>query len=109
MVLLGVLFLVDEWECVMVYLWFNLVEQLVFDDELFYQDIIIRWDNFVFQQFWKRYLEILQVVYCVVLYQIWEGFKESKCCIRWFRYSVIVFVSDSIYQNNFMLNYWLLM
>jgi hypothetical protein len=108
MALLGASLSADERERAMAHLWFNPVEQLVFDDELFYQDTTIRWDNPVSQQFRKRHLEILQAAYCVVLYQTWEGSKESKRRIRRLRYSAIVSVSDSTHQNNPMPNYWLL-
>lgn len=94
MAVLGATLSVDERERSVAHLWFNPIEQLVFDNDLFFDTAVLGWDNIESQSVRRRHLETLLAAYCVVLYQTWEGSLESRQRIRRMRYSAVVCVSS---------------
>ncbi|TPX07530.1 uncharacterized protein E0L32_002133 [Thyridium curvatum] len=96
MAILGASLSPDTRDRAMAHLWLNPVEQLVFDDELFWQESCLAWDEPHTGPLRKAQLEILQAGFCVALYQTWEGSKESKRRIRRFRFSAVVSLARDI-------------
>ncbi|KAK0387434.1 hypothetical protein NLU13_5746 [Sarocladium strictum] len=105
MALLGASLSPDERERAMAHLWFNPVEQLVFDDDLFLGGTAVGWDDPESSRLHRqKHLETLQAAYCVVLYQTWVGSQESRRRIRRFRYSAIVSLTRDIGFSSASLN-----
>ncbi|KAL2202343.1 hypothetical protein CC79DRAFT_1338399 [Sarocladium strictum] len=96
MAILGASLSSDSRDRAMAHLWFNPTELLVFDDQLFSQTATIDWNRIESKPVRKSHLETLQAAYCVVLYQTWEGSKESKRRVRRIRYSAIISLARDI-------------
>ena len=87
----------DERDRVTAKLWFDMVEEIVFDDEIFSDhDTSNIWNNSGPSQYRQLHLEVLQAAYCVCLYQTWEGCRKSKRRVLRQRFSEIVYVSGII-------------
>lgn len=73
--------------------WFDSVEEMVFDDDALQEDF---WDIYPDRDasYPSKTLEALQAAYFVCLFQNWEGSDTSKRRIRRCRYSTIVAVSS---------------
>ncbi|KAG9189975.1 hypothetical protein G6011_06843 [Alternaria panax] len=60
-------------------IWFDLVEEVVFSDDAFDdEDISNAWRDSTTNHRQSAHLQVLQAVYCVCLYQTWEGSKRSR-------------------------------
>lgn len=73
--------------------WFDVIEEMVFNDQVFspIQSVGIN-EEFRTSFFWNC-LSTLQAGYCVCLYQTWEGSKENKRRVRRDRYEAIIWVN----------------
>lgn len=71
-------------------LWFNAVEEMVFEDDLWVQNIVTVWQDPIQKPRRKPLLELLQAAYCVCLYQTWEGSADSKRRVRRNRYGALI-------------------
>jgi hypothetical protein len=74
--------------------WFDLVEELVFNHDTFNDhDISNAWRDSITIYCRSTHLQILQAAYCVCLYQTWEGSKRSKRRVLRQRFNDLVYVS----------------
>lgn len=72
-------------------LWFNCVEELVFNSDDFCDDAQAPTCRVTGQVQWRHEkLRALQAAYMVVLYQTWEGTDSSKRRIRRLRFSMVI-------------------
>ncbi|KAH7408712.1 hypothetical protein DE146DRAFT_647031 [Phaeosphaeria sp. MPI-PUGE-AT-0046c] len=79
MALIGACLSPDEREHATAQIWLDVVEKVVFSDELFLDhDLSKAWNNCGDVEARKSHIDILQAAYCVCLYQTWEGSKRSK-------------------------------
>lgn len=75
--------------------WFDVVEQLVFTDDLFNEDDpSVAWGAHGSQSLQEAQLDILQAAYCVCLYQNWEGCKKSRKRVLRHRFNTLLHVSS---------------
>jgi len=84
-------------------MWFNCVEEVVFQDDDFCYDTEDDGGQRVFPS--KARLQSIQAAYMVCLYQNWEGAKASRRRIRRFRYSTLVAVRMISMANELATNY----
>ncbi|ROT34504.1 hypothetical protein SODALDRAFT_329757 [Sodiomyces alkalinus F11] len=78
-------------------LWFNCVEEMVFnDDDLCSEPLYTLDTGVLIPATQKRKVQALQAAYTVCLYQNWEGTDASKQRIRRYRYSTVVSVARDI-------------
>ncbi|OAL43627.1 hypothetical protein IQ07DRAFT_523819, partial [Pyrenochaeta sp. DS3sAY3a] len=71
-------------------LWFNAVEEMVFEDDLWVENFATVWQDPIQKPRRKPLLELLQAAFCVCVYQNWEGSADSKRRIRRNRYSTLI-------------------
>ena len=86
-------------------IWFDVIEEMVFNDEACFltQSIDIKQD---ITTYFVHCLSTLQAGYCVCLYQTWEGSRENKRRVRKDRYKVIIWVNLNLmicHQQTFSL------
>lgn len=86
-------------------IWFDVIEEMVFNDEAFSitQSIDTKQD---ITTFFVHCLSTLQAGYCVCLYQTWEGSRENKRRVRKDRYKAIIWVNLNLmicHQQTFSL------
>ncbi|KAL2754156.1 hypothetical protein ACRALDRAFT_1063086 [Sodiomyces alcalophilus JCM 7366] len=78
-------------------LWFNCIEEMVFNDDDLCSETLYTLDTGVLiPATQKRKIQALQAAYMVCLYQNWEGTDASKQRIRRYRYSTVVSVARDI-------------
>lgn len=95
MAIVGACLSPDDRDRSLAQIWFNPVEELIFDDEIFlHQDLSAPWRKNGDKDSRDIQIEILQAAYSVCLYQTWEGGKHSRKRILRQRYSSLVFVSE---------------
>ncbi|KAJ5124440.1 uncharacterized protein N7515_008265 [Penicillium bovifimosum] len=74
--------------------WFNCVEEMVFIDDDFNNDLTCQsMGNMVIQ---RRKIQAVQAAYIVCLYQNWEGSDASKSRIRRYRFATLVSTARDI-------------
>ncbi|KAF2029814.1 hypothetical protein EK21DRAFT_17520, partial [Setomelanomma holmii] len=90
----------DEQDRATAQLWFNTVEELVYDDNVFcspeHCEPNEAWQKFEHKSLRRDHLDILQAAYCVCLYQTWEGSKCSRKRVLRQRFSSLVFLTRDI-------------
>jgi hypothetical protein len=80
-------------------IWFDAVEEMVFDDESLQEEYADARVNESANGKSQK-LEILQAAYLVCLFQNWEGSEITQRRIRRRRYSTVVAVSQTLHQNH---------
>ncbi|KAF2181345.1 hypothetical protein K469DRAFT_671488 [Zopfia rhizophila CBS 207.26] len=99
MVIIGACLSPCDRDCALANVWFNTVEEKVFNDDIWSQGSSLAWQDAKQRGRRNAQLEILQAAYCVCLYQTWEGCKESKRRVRRHRYSAITGVSELFFDG----------
>jgi hypothetical protein len=93
MALVGASLSPDCRDCAASQVWFNVVEEMVFSNEVFGDDDVSNsWDTSNSTTVRRLHVDILQAAYCVCLYQTWEGCKRSKRRILRQRFNDLVYV-----------------
>jgi hypothetical protein len=98
MVILGACLSPNQRDRVTAKFWFNVVEEIVFNNEVFSGNTICEDHDNNIVAFLSSHISILQAAYCVCLYQTWEGSKMSKRRVRRHRFNSIIWVSENIYS-----------
>ncbi|KAH7074301.1 hypothetical protein FB567DRAFT_193221 [Paraphoma chrysanthemicola] len=97
MVVVGACLSADDRDRAIAQLWFNTVEELVFDDDVFsLAEPSHVWQNPDMKNQRKYHIDVLQAAYCVCLYQTWEGSKQSRKRVLRQRFSSLVFLTRDI-------------
>lgn len=96
MVLIGSCLSSDEDERSSAKVWFDCVEEMVFEDPGLYAEYVPEIDSPDCTQILRQRLQPLQAAYFVCLLQNWEGPKNSARRIRTHRYNTVVQVCSQI-------------
>jgi hypothetical protein len=98
MVVVGACLSPDERERDIAFTWFNTIEEMVFDDDLFSQEHLhMAWQKPGYSELRKSHLDILQAAYCVCLFQTWEGRKQSRKRALRHKFNALVYVSPFLW------------
>lgn len=93
MVVIGACISPVESDRAMANVWFNVVEEIIFNDKAFLRDTTVGLQEESTMDAVTNRLSTLQAGYFVCLYQTWEGSRDSKRRIRRHRYNAIIWVS----------------
>ncbi|KAF2825304.1 hypothetical protein CC86DRAFT_407523 [Ophiobolus disseminans] len=97
MTIVGACLSSDDRDRALAQLWFDPIEEIVFDDDTFsIQDPSLAWQSSGNMELCDRQLDLLQAAYCICLYQTWEGGKASRKRIIRHRFSSLVFLARDI-------------
>ncbi|EXL60826.1 hypothetical protein FOCG_00102 [Fusarium oxysporum f. sp. radicis-lycopersici 26381] len=104
MAVLGACLSPDSNDCVRAMAWLTPVEEVVFADNILYDDSIIASPNLVGDEavVWDK-LKALHAAYFICVAQNWEGSKEGRKRVRKDRYSRIVSIARSFGLYNLSL------
>ncbi|EXL73368.1 hypothetical protein FOPG_11299 [Fusarium oxysporum f. sp. conglutinans race 2 54008] len=104
MAVLGACLSPDSNDCVRAMAWLTPVEEVVFADNILYDDSIIASSNLVGDEavVWDK-LKALHAAYFICIAQNWEGSKEGRQRVRKDRYSRIVSIARSFGLYNLSL------
>ncbi|KAF7557116.1 hypothetical protein G7Z17_g925 [Cylindrodendrum hubeiense] len=73
--------------------WFNSMEELVFNDEILHDESIILSESMHGKKQVRKKLEAIQAAYLACLLQNWEGSRGSKQRIRRDRYTTLIAIA----------------
>lgn len=93
MVTLGACLSPNQRDRVTAKVWFNVIEEIIFNNKLFSGKTICEDQDDNTVAFLSSHISLLQAAYCVCLYQTWEGSKVSKRRARRHRFSSMIWVS----------------
>lgn len=96
MVILGACLSPDQRDRATANIWFNVVEEIIFNHEVFSGNTTCEDQDNNTRALLSSHINILQAAYCACLYQTWEGSKESKRRVRRYRFNSIIWVSETI-------------
>ncbi|KAI8943795.1 hypothetical protein NX059_001769 [Plenodomus lindquistii] len=97
MVLIGACFSPDDREHASAQIWADLIEDMVFSDNVFTDDSVSStWQMSCDRNLRSTHLDLLQAAYCVCIYQTWEGGKRSKRRALRQRFSDLVYLARDI-------------
>lgn len=96
MVILGACLSPDQRDRATANIWFNVVEEIIFNHEVFSGNTTCEDQDDNTGALLNSHISILQAAYCACLYQTWEGSKESKRRVRRHRFNSIIWVSETI-------------
>ncbi|RBR17044.1 hypothetical protein FVER53590_28841 [Fusarium verticillioides] len=104
MAVLGACLSSDANDCVRAMAWLTPVEEVVFADNILYDDSIVATSDLVGDEVvaWDK-LKALHAAYFICIAQNWEGSKEGRQRVRKYRYSHVVSVARSLGLYNLSL------
>ncbi|EWG44749.1 hypothetical protein FVEG_15716 [Fusarium verticillioides 7600] len=104
MAVLGACLSSDANDCVRAMAWLTPVEEVVFADNILYDDSIVATSDLVGDEVvaWDK-LKALHAAYFICIAQNWEGSKEGRQRVRKYRYSRVVSVARSLGLYNLSL------